>query len=149
MQSFLKDAPFSNWANAFFNGFKYGDMCSNVAESFNSWIQRERLKLITEMVDGIWVKMMRNIAKRSDDVAKWSSTPCPEIEKNLIANAHFGRHFSIVKASDAEYEVDDWGKVTVNIVEGTCSCGMWRINNFPCSHAAAVFKRVLDAYKHI
>lgn len=150
VQSFLKDAPFSNWANAFFNGFRYGDMCSNVAESFNSWIRRERLMPITEMVDGIRIKMMRNIAKRSDDAVKWSSILCPEIEKNLIANAHFGRHFGIVKASDAEYEVNDQGKFTVNVVEGTCSCGMWRINSFPCPHAAAVFKRAgLDVYKHI
>ena len=81
MQSFLKDAPFSNWANAFFNGFRYGDMCSIVAESFNSWIHIEHLMPITEMVDGIRVKMMWNIAKCSDDAAKWSSTLCPEIEK--------------------------------------------------------------------
>ncbi|KAM7514243.1 hypothetical protein LguiA_003826 [Lonicera macranthoides] len=93
---------------------------------------------------------MQSAIQRSDDAIKWSSTLCPKIEKNLIVNAHFGRHFGIVKASHAEYEVNDQGKFTVNVFKGTYSCGMWRINSFPCPHAAAVFKRAgLDTYKHI
>ena len=67
-----------------------------------------------------------------------------------MENAQVGRHFSIVKAKENEYEVDDRGKVTVDLAAGTCSCEMWRIDGFPCSHAAAVFvKGGLDAYKHI
>ncbi|KAI5310980.1 hypothetical protein L3X38_030084 [Prunus dulcis] len=30
--------PKENWSNAFYPGKKYGEMCSNLAECFNSWI---------------------------------------------------------------------------------------------------------------
>ncbi|XP_028123989.1 uncharacterized protein LOC114321055 [Camellia sinensis] len=37
--SFLKDIPPQYWANAYFMGAHYCEMCSNAAESFNSWIR--------------------------------------------------------------------------------------------------------------
>lgn len=56
----------------------------------------------------------------------------------------------LLKANDNEYEVDDGGKVTVKVDDNTCSCEMWKINGFPCPHAASIFIRFgLDMYKHI
>ncbi|XP_028070019.1 uncharacterized protein LOC114272493 [Camellia sinensis] len=51
-----------------FLGDRYGEICSNVAESFNSWI-REALHLpITQMVDSIRMKIMDQMSKRQ---RKW------------------------------------------------------------------------------
>ncbi|KAL7181063.1 hypothetical protein ACSBR1_040011 [Camellia fascicularis] len=56
--SFLKDIPLQYWANAYFRGARYGEMCSNAAESFNSWIREARHLPITQMVDNIPIKIM-------------------------------------------------------------------------------------------
>ncbi|KAL7194783.1 hypothetical protein ACSBR1_035090 [Camellia fascicularis] len=45
-------------------GRRYGEMCSNVAESFNSWVREARNLPITNMVDSIRAKLMQQIAKR-------------------------------------------------------------------------------------
>ncbi|CAN6718488.1 unnamed protein product [Malus baccata var. baccata] len=52
MRTFLDSLPKENWSNAFFEGAMYGEMWSNVAESFNSWIFEERPMLIYQLVDG-------------------------------------------------------------------------------------------------
>ncbi|KAM7529769.1 hypothetical protein LguiB_033179 [Lonicera macranthoides] len=36
IRSFLSGLPFENWANSYFSGERYGEMCSNIVESFNS-----------------------------------------------------------------------------------------------------------------
>lgn len=39
---------------------------------------------------------------------------------------------------------------TVDIEKGTCECQNWRINGFPCVHAAAVLVRGgLDVFKYV
>ncbi|KAI8538322.1 hypothetical protein RHMOL_Rhmol09G0093600 [Rhododendron molle] len=40
--TFLSRLPKEHWACAFFPGERYGEMCSNLAECFNNWIQEER-----------------------------------------------------------------------------------------------------------
>ncbi|KAG5551449.1 hypothetical protein RHGRI_009764 [Rhododendron griersonianum] len=49
--NFLADLPYEHWANAFFPGQRYGEMWSNLAECFNSWIEKERHLPITQLVD--------------------------------------------------------------------------------------------------
>ncbi|XP_028116096.1 uncharacterized protein LOC114313866 [Camellia sinensis] len=38
VEKFLDDIPYDHWSNAYFRGQRFGEMWSNVAESFNSWI---------------------------------------------------------------------------------------------------------------
>ena len=65
--NFLKDKPFDKWVDLFFPGKRYGEYSSNVAESFNSWILNERALPITLCLDGIRVKVMKQMAKRRED----------------------------------------------------------------------------------
>lgn len=50
-----------HWANAYFPSQWYREVCYNVAESFNLLIVEERHLPITQLVDGVRVKMMRLI----------------------------------------------------------------------------------------
>ena len=52
---FLCGSPRERWSNAYFKGQRYGEMCSNAAKSFNSWIREARHLPITKMVDIIRV----------------------------------------------------------------------------------------------
>ncbi|KAL7196677.1 hypothetical protein ACSBR1_036652 [Camellia fascicularis] len=56
--NFLKDLEPQHWSNAYFNGRRYGEMWSNAAESFNSWIREARHLPITQLVDAVRGKIM-------------------------------------------------------------------------------------------
>ena len=83
IKDFLKSLPPKNYSNAHFLGNRYGDLCSNVAESFNSWILNQRTLLIFQLVDGIHTKMMTLIGDRRAKSSSWSSILCPKHEKML------------------------------------------------------------------
>ncbi|KAF9590229.1 hypothetical protein IFM89_032007 [Coptis chinensis] len=54
----VEDIRLENWANAYFLGVRYSEMCSTLAECFNAWITNERFLPITPMLFGIMEKMM-------------------------------------------------------------------------------------------
>ncbi|KAL7192047.1 hypothetical protein ACSBR2_023988 [Camellia fascicularis] len=51
--NFLQDLPLQHWANVYFRGNRYGEMCSNAAESFNNWIAVACHLPITRLVNNI------------------------------------------------------------------------------------------------
>ncbi|KAL7210039.1 hypothetical protein ACSBR1_031586 [Camellia fascicularis] len=53
VEKFLEDLPNECWCNAYFQGKRYGEICTNAAESFNSWIRDERHLFSTSLVDAI------------------------------------------------------------------------------------------------
>ncbi|KAL7220728.1 hypothetical protein ACSBR2_013588 [Camellia fascicularis] len=68
---------------SFPRGWHYGEMCSNAAESFNSWVREVRNLPITRMVDSIRTKLMRQMAKRRDTSQTWTGIICPKMEFRL------------------------------------------------------------------
>ena len=40
--NFLATIPTTYFVNAYFSGYRYGNLCSTVVESFNSWIIEDR-----------------------------------------------------------------------------------------------------------
>ncbi|KAH7845889.1 hypothetical protein Vadar_007058 [Vaccinium darrowii] len=68
--NFLSDLPYEHWANAYFKGQRYGEMWSNMAECFNSWIEKERHLPITQLVDRIRLKMMELMCFCRETAAK-------------------------------------------------------------------------------
>ncbi|KAL7175241.1 hypothetical protein ACSBR2_028946 [Camellia fascicularis] len=63
-EKFLDDLPNECWCNAYFQGKRYGEMCTNAAEYFNSWIRNERHLFSTSLVDAIRVKLMEQFSRR-------------------------------------------------------------------------------------
>lgn len=63
IDDFLRELSHSNWANAHFPGQCYSELSSNIAKSFNSWLLAERTLPITQLVDGIRIKMMELIGE--------------------------------------------------------------------------------------
>ncbi|KAL7205110.1 hypothetical protein ACSBR2_018100 [Camellia fascicularis] len=72
-----------HWANAFFRGRRYGEMCSNATESFNSWVREARNLPIIRMADSIKTKLMRQMAKRRLAAQTWTGTICPKMESRF------------------------------------------------------------------
>ncbi|KAL7171084.1 hypothetical protein ACSBR2_035862 [Camellia fascicularis] len=72
-------------------GRRYGEMCSNAAESFNLWIREARNLPITRLVDSIRAKIMRQMSKRRVAAQTWAGTICPKMESRLERAFNKGR----------------------------------------------------------
>ncbi|KAM1720639.1 hypothetical protein ACFX12_022274 [Malus domestica] len=95
IDKFFEDLTKENYSDTFFLGARYGEMWSNVAESFNSWIRKERLLPIFQLVESIRVKLMVMNAERRIAAEKWNSYLCPEMENQLDKLLRVGRHWHI------------------------------------------------------
>lgn len=83
VKDFMKGLHLKNYANSHFPGSRYGELCSNVSESFNSWILNLRTLPITQLVNGIRSKMMTLISDRHAKSSRWATVLCPTHEKTL------------------------------------------------------------------
>ncbi|KAH7840908.1 hypothetical protein Vadar_023168 [Vaccinium darrowii] len=114
---------------------------SNLVESFNSWIKKERRLPITQLVDRIRVKLMDQMSDRRDLGLKWETVICPKKDRKLGELFTLSKTWNVVRSNDELYEVHSDPFVSVHIGRRTCSCGEWQINSFPCVHALCALKR--------
>ncbi|CAN6702073.1 unnamed protein product [Malus baccata var. baccata] len=120
IQKFLQNTPKENWSNAYFMGKKYGEMCSNIAESFNSWILDERKMPTYQMIDNIRVKLMEMTSDRQREAERWTSPICLTMDDEMMKMVEVGRHWN------------------------------WQIKGFPCAHAlAAILKDGGNPYDYV
>ncbi|KAG5515136.1 hypothetical protein RHGRI_036244 [Rhododendron griersonianum] len=135
VEEFLTNLRYENWSNAFFRGQRYGEMTSNVAESFNAWIEAERHLPITILVDELRKKIMNLMSERREEASKWGCQICPEMDKRMRASFNESRTWVVSAAGDGVYEVLSFPNVTVDITRRICSCQKWQLTGFPCAHA--------------
>ncbi|CAL5325348.1 unnamed protein product [Camellia sinensis] len=140
IEGFMKDLDPKHWSNAYFKGQWYGEMCSNVAESFNNWVNDARHLPITRLVDMVRGQIMEQMAERRVKCNTWASILCPKMEKKLATAFNDSRPWCVSQANDEVYEVHSNPSVLVDVGRHTCSCFQWQINGFPCSHAVVAFR---------
>ncbi|XP_028125040.1 uncharacterized protein LOC114321977 [Camellia sinensis] len=136
VEKFLDDIPYDHWSNAYFRGQRFGEMWSNVAESFNSWIREERHLPIIKLIDSVRIKLMRKIAKRRELVNKWNGLICPKMESKLHDGFNTSRPWIVSSSGNDVYEVHSHPSISVDISKRICSYGEWQLKGFPCAHAA-------------
>ncbi|KAF7120725.1 hypothetical protein RHSIM_Rhsim13G0135400 [Rhododendron simsii] len=105
VEEFLTNLRHENWSNAFFRGQWYGEMTSNIAESFNAWIEAERHLLITILVDELRKKIMNLMSERREEASKWGCQICPEMDKGMRASFNESRTWVVSAAGDGVYEL--------------------------------------------
>ncbi|XP_028070439.1 uncharacterized protein LOC114272923 [Camellia sinensis] len=103
-------------------GQRYGEMTSNVDESFNNWIKEERNLPITKLVDTIRNQIMCQMSERRDIANKWNEIICPTFETNLQDSFNSNRSWNVSKANDDVFEVHSFLSVTVDVGRCVCSC---------------------------
>ncbi|KAF9589323.1 hypothetical protein IFM89_022650 [Coptis chinensis] len=139
LSNFLNRAPYEYWANAYFCGAQYGEMCSSLAECFNSWIDKERHLPITAMLDGIRMKMMKMASARRMECKNWKSFLCPKIEAKLLERTG-GIDSWIVTKSMIMYLKLIRRSISIGLIclERDCTCNKWGIDGFPCRHGIRI-----------
>ncbi|MQL68849.1 hypothetical protein Taro_001139 [Colocasia esculenta] len=118
--------------------YRFGELYSNLAESFNNWIHDARSLPILQMVDKIRVQMMEMAAKRKIDAALWDTPYCPKVQKIIEKNLQERRSLAIRHSDGIKFEVVESMKTyVVDLHLQTCSCGHWQLVKIPCKHACA------------
>jgi zinc finger SWIM domain-containing protein 3 len=138
---FMHSLPLQNWANAYFQGNRYGHVCSSLSECFNSWILLERELPITSLIDHLRLKIMNMRSNRRDQSLTWDNVLCPNILESLKETMVDSRIMTGVKSADGIYEVHSTQNYHVDLGNRFCSCNLWRINGVPCKHAVYCLQR--------
>lgn len=148
MQGFLSTLPFRHWANSYFLGDHYGEMSSNIVESFNSMVLEERTLPITQFIDGIRAKLIKFIGNRSKDAKGWTSVLVPKMEKLMQKHVKEGQHWIVNQSIEDVYEVYSDYKCRVDMGARICSCSRWKLLGFMFVHAVTVMKFIgVDPYQ--
>lgn len=138
IKKWIDSSEMEHWCNALFPGERYGNMYSNVAESFNSWILDARNMAFDELVDKIRVQSMEMMAFRKVKSAEWTTHLCPSIELKIKENINSARGIACSIAIPGDVvEVHSDPKYFVNLNTQDCSCKAWRVYRVPCIHACA------------
>jgi len=139
--AYLKEIPEETWVSCFCPVPRYGHTTSNLAETFNAWILKERqlshFKLIMALLDR-FSKLMR---MRKDEYLA-----CPQelpfrIQDRLDQILLKSHHFVARETTDMIYRIerddDPTSMELVNLVNHSCSCGWFTEHQMPCEHGVA------------
>ncbi len=139
--SFINSVPFAHWTNAHSPSIRYGEMFSNVAESFNAWIDAGRGLPIVPLVEYVREKIMNMLEKRRNESLQWNGVLCPKRDKMWREYVAQSASWITLTSTEGVISVLSDPSVVVDLDARTCSCGMWQVNGFPCNHVAAALRR--------
>ncbi|XP_020424556.1 uncharacterized protein LOC109950388 [Prunus persica] len=137
VKTFISDLSRDHYANAFFKGMHYGEMANSLAESFNNWVGVFRDLPVLPLIEGIRQKLMVLNSQRRIEAEKWTTILCPKMETRLWENAEAGRTWAVHRSRCTVFEVFAYYSVMVDLEQRTCSCHLWQIDGFPCTHAVS------------
>ncbi|XP_021832919.1 uncharacterized protein LOC110772760 [Prunus avium] len=145
VKTFIYDLSRDHYANDFFKGMCYEEMANSLAESFNNWVGVFRDLPVLPLIEGIRQKLMVLNSQRRIEPEKWTTLLCPEMETRLWENVEAGRTWAIRRSSCIIFEVFVDYYVMVDLGQRTCSCRLWQIDDFPCTHAVAAILAKKDS----
>lgn len=126
------------WSRAYFRTESKCDVVTNnMSECFNSWILEARYKPLLTMLEDIKTQVMGRIHSKRDEMLKKEGNLCPRILKKLNKAVELTRYCDHEWDGEHGFEVSDKnGKYKVDLLNKTCSCGVWQLSGIPCHHGA-------------
>ncbi|KAI5335843.1 hypothetical protein L3X38_025977 [Prunus dulcis] len=145
VKAFISYLSRDHYANAFFKGMRCGEMANSLAESFNNWVGVFRDLPVLPLIEGIRQKLMVLNSQRRIEAEKWTTVLCPEMETRLCENVEAGRTWAVRRSNCTVFEVFADYSVMVDLEQRTCSCRLWQIDGFPCTHVVAAILAKRDS----
>ncbi|XP_062119216.1 uncharacterized protein LOC133832964 [Humulus lupulus] len=145
---YLEGMGFDKWSRAYFPGNRYNIMTSNYAESFNNKTRDARSFPITTFVEFIRFTLQSWFCNRRETSEKTTTTLAPTYEKKLVDMAEKARFLIPYAIGRHEFHVLD-GELNgeVDLLNKTCTCGVFQIIGIPCAHAlSGSLKRGVNFY---
>lgn len=152
IQWMSKVQSLENWAAHKFPGKRYGEITSNIAESFNSMIRHEKRLPPIELIEFIRTKTMEQMYKKKVESSKWKTRLTPKMNARLHKRINDCRGYLVRRSSEKVFEViTRTGKHVVDLNAKTCSCRWWQIHSFPCTHSMKAMLEIgeKEVYSHI
>ncbi|KAH9783654.1 SWIM-type domain-containing protein [Citrus sinensis] len=146
---YLQDAGYEKWARCHFDGLRYSIMTTNIAESMNSVLKNPRQLPIHKLLDSIIDKLREWFCDRREEAVNCHTRLTKWAEKELLTKSENSRTYKVVTLNMYEFIVKD-GDLNghVNILDKTCSCREFQLDQLPCEHALAVcrYRETLSVY---
>ncbi|XP_039114636.1 uncharacterized protein LOC120249979 [Dioscorea cayenensis subsp. rotundata] len=149
-QWLMQKSDLAHWANYMFKGDRWGEMYSNVSESFNAWIKEARHLPVTNMVDSIRFKLMGMLCHRREQSQRWERRICPVIHRKIEELVEESRNLLVGRSDGDHFEVVDQKNYCISLNARTCSCRRWQVYGIPCKHAcAAILQTDTNIHRYI
>ncbi|KAF9619764.1 hypothetical protein IFM89_009237 [Coptis chinensis] len=128
IDKFLARVPYEHWAHAYFQGCRYGERCSTLAECFNSWIEVESFLPFKGLLNEILKRIMKFMDQRREWCKTWIMILCPNMEDIIAKKIQHARLLKVLRTSEYVYEVTE-GDVShnVDLHYMRCSCRYWEL----------------------
>ncbi|KAM6558435.1 hypothetical protein CsatA_003574 [Cannabis sativa] len=142
--AYVDNIGLEKWARPYCLGDRYNIMTNNAAESLNNVTEEFRAYPITTLVEFIRFTLQNWFANRLEKASKCVTPLATHFEEDLIKQHEDGRRRSVLRNGAQLFNVgrgadgSDFEKGgDVNLVERTCTCGMFQLLKIPCPHACA------------
>ncbi|XP_026399976.1 protein FAR-RED ELONGATED HYPOCOTYL 3-like [Papaver somniferum] len=96
----MKKIPLKNWVSHEFEGERFGELTSNIAESFNSLIKHEKRLQAIELIECIRARTMETIWKRKVASSEWNTRLTPNMQARLDKRITDCRKYKVRRASE-------------------------------------------------
>ncbi|KAL3519699.1 hypothetical protein ACH5RR_017848 [Cinchona calisaya] len=101
----------------------------------------KRDKAIITMLECIRRRLMQRIQLKRLGMEKFQGTICPNIKVKFEKNKKLSRGCVAIWAGQKQFEVDTpKGQVVVDLDECTCTCRLFQLTSYPCSHAVSAIQ---------
>ena len=112
------------WANALFEGNRWGVINNNLVESWNAWIVEARSMAPVAMVEKIRTQVMTMMNEKRESSMYMNGELCPQPEKILHLNYMDARGVCVIVSSGEVFQLQDLEKtMVVNVKKMTCTYG--------------------------
>ena len=114
-------------------------MTTNLAESFNAWLQIERHHSICNFLLEHMSKLNSMFVKHKEESNNWKWYIGPKIEDKVLQNIAKGEVYPVTPFMNGVFELCiGRALLNVDIMNCTCTCRGWQMLGIPCEHAAIV-----------
>ncbi|XP_062085382.1 uncharacterized protein LOC133791471 [Humulus lupulus] len=139
--TYVEQIGLEKWARPYCPGDRYNIMTSNAAESFNNVTEEFRKYPITTLVEFTRFTLQNWFADRLENASKCTTPLATTFEKDLKAQHEDGRFRTVYRNGAQLFNVGTGPEGQrggdVDLVERTCTCGMFQSLKIPCPHACA------------
>lgn len=141
--NYLVEADITKWSRAYAPANRYNIMTSNLAESLNSVLKVPREYPIVCLFDTIRSILTRWFHERHKKGIQHQHAVTIEVGKKRKESYDcYSRWFEVCPINKFQFEVKgDLRKHEVNLATRQCTCCVFDIEKYPCSHAIAAAKK--------
>ena len=145
----IKALPIKKWALAHDEGRRYGEMTTNISESFNGVLRAARFLPLTACAQVIFFRVVALFYENNDNATValaqgTQMTPFGIIRLQNVKDHSTGMSCTMFNRVQGEGLVCNVHaqQYTVHLQNHMCTCGKWTAYHFPCEHAMKVCHKI-------